>query len=222
MKKIFEAAGVNYWFMDEDKGVCCGRPLRQQGFIQQSKNLVIKNSRIINSARAKLLVTSCPICYKSFREEYNLNLPVMHHTEYIEGLLADGRITLNASNVTVVYHDPCELGRGANIYEQPRNILRNFSLIESDYEKENSLCCGGSLSDAILDLRLQLKIRDHALGELTKDKPEVLVTACPLCKKSFVHGNKARVMDIAEIVAGNLKVIARKKQSVRKEELQLV
>ncbi|HNS29059.1 MAG TPA: (Fe-S)-binding protein [Tenuifilaceae bacterium] len=222
MKKIFEAAGVNYWFMDEDKGVCCGRPLRQQGFIQQSKNLVIKNSRIINSARAKLLVTSCPICYKSFREEYNLNLPVMHHTEYIEGLLADGRITLNASNVTVVYHDPCELGRGANIYEQPRNILRNFSLIESDYEKENSLCCGGSLSDAILDLRLQLKIRDHALGELTKDKPEVLVTACPLCKKSFVHGNKARVMDIAEIVAGNLKVIASKKRPVRKEELQLV
>jgi Fe-S oxidoreductase len=204
MKKIFESARVSYWFMDEDKGVCCGRPMRQQGFIQQAKNLVIKNSRMINSSKAKLLVTSCPICYKSFKEEYNLNIPVMHHTEYIDKLITSKRIKLKPTNITAVYHDPCELGRGANIYEQPRNILKNFSLLVSNFERENSLCCGGSLSNAILDLRLQLKIRDHALDELTKEKPDVIVTACPLCKKSFVHGNKAAVMDIAEIVAKNI------------------
>jgi Fe-S oxidoreductase len=219
MKKIFVSAQVSYWFMDEDKGVCCGRPMRQQGFVQQAKNLVIKNSRMINSSKAKLLVTSCPICYKSFKEEYNLNIPVMHHTEYIDKLITSRRIKLKPTNITAVYHDPCELGRGAGIYEQPRNILKNFSLLVPNFEKENSLCCGGSLSNAILDLRLQLKIRDHALDELTKEKPDVLVTACPLCKKSFVHGNKAAVMDIAEIVAKNILTSKKVNEKVFSDEL---
>ncbi len=219
MKKIFASAQVSYWFMDEDKGVCCGRPMRQQGFVQQAKNLVIKNSRMINSSKAKLLVTSCPICYKSFKEEYNLNIPVMHHTEYIEKLINSKKIKLKPTNITAVYHDPCELGRGTGIYEQPRNILKNFSLLVSDNERENSLCCGGSLSNAILDLRLQLKIRDHALDELTKERPDVLVTACPLCKKSFVHGNKAAVMDIAEIVAKNIVTNKKVSEKVYSNEL---
>ena len=205
MKNIFSHVGEKYWFMDEEKGICCGRPLRQQGFVQQAKNLMSKNYRIIINSGARVLLTSCPICYKSFKEEYKLDIPVYHHTEYIEKLLNEGKLKLKKRWTSVVYHDPCELGRGSQIYMAPRNILKSFvNMHTTNQEKEIALCCGGSLSNAILDLPEQIKIRDNALAELTKNEPDILVTACPLCKKSFVHGNKAVVKDIAEIVAENL------------------
>jgi len=205
MKKIFNKAGEKFWFMDENKGLCCGRPMRQQGFVQQSKDLISKNSRMIADSKAKLLVTPCPICYKSFKEEYTLNIPVMHHSEYIEHLVKNNKLKLNKTDLSVVYHDPCELGRGTNVYEQPRNLLRKVSNLKaSDFERENSLCCGSSLANTVIELDVQIKIRNHALSELTKLKPDILATACPLCKKSFVHGNKAKVMDLAEIIAENI------------------
>ncbi len=205
MKKIFDSAGVNFWFMDEDKGLCCGRPMRQQGFVQQSKDLISKNTKLINSSGAKLLVTSCPICFKSFKEEYALDIPVMHHTQYINKLINEKKIKVNNSTQTIVYHDPCELGRGCNIYEEPRNVLKQIGdLQQAELEKENALCCGGSLSNSVIELETQTKIRNHALEVLTKSQPDVLATACPLCKKTFIHGNKVKVSDIAEIVAQNL------------------
>lgn len=205
MKKIFETANINYWFMDEEKGLCCGRPLRQQGFIQQSKDLISKNTRIINSSGAKILITSCPICYKSFKEEYVLDIELMHHTQFINQLIKDKKIKINKKEINISYHDPCELGRGSKIYEEPRNIISNIgNLQKTEFEKENSLCCGGSLSNSVIELEDQIKIRNHALENYTSCKPDILATACPLCKKTFVHGNKAKVLDISEIVAENL------------------
>ncbi len=221
MKKIFNEAGERFWFMDEDKGLCCGRPMRQQGFVQQSKDLISKNMRLIASSGAKMMVTSCPICYKSFTEEYVLDIPVMHHTEYIKMLMDKKRINVKKSDLNMVYHDPCELGRGSGIFEQPRDVLRQTgNLRVSEFEKENALCCGGSLSNTVIELDTQIKIRNHALEVLTESKPDVLATACPLCKKSFVHGNKAKVMDIAEIVADclNLQSEKNEKKSVNKKE----
>ncbi|MDD2634404.1 MAG: (Fe-S)-binding protein [Bacteroidales bacterium] len=215
MKKIFDAADVKYWFMDEEKGLCCGRPMRQQGFVQQSKDLISKNMRMIHSSGAKLLVTSCPICYKSFRDEYALEIPVLHHSEYIEILINNDKLKLNNSGKSIVYHDPCELGRGCNVYDAPRTVLEKIGKLQSaELEKENSLCCGGSLSNSVIDLATQTKIRDHGLEVLTASNPDILATACPLCKKSFVHGNKAIVQDIAEIVAVN---IVSEKQSKKVE-----
>lgn len=205
MKKIFETAGEKYWFMDEEKGLCCGRPMRQQGFIQQSKDLISKNMRLIASSGAKLLVTSCPICYKSFTEEYVLDIKVMHHSEYIKMLMDNKKISVQKSELSMVYHDPCELGRGCGIYEPPRDILKEIGeLRTTKFEKEDSLCCGGSLANTVIELDTQIKIRDHGLELMTESNPDILATACPLCKKSFIHGNKAKVMDIAEIVAESL------------------
>jgi Fe-S oxidoreductase len=205
MKKIFETAGEKYWFMDEEKGLCCGRPMRQQGFIQQSKDLISKNMRLIASSGAKLLVTSCPICYKSFTDEYVLDIKVMHHSEYIKMLIDNKKISVQKSGLSMVYHDPCELGRGCGIYEPPRDILKEIGeLRTTKFEKQDALCCGGSLSNTVIELDTQIKIRNHGLEIMTESKPDVLATACPLCKKSFIHGNKAKVMDIAEIVAESL------------------
>jgi Fe-S oxidoreductase len=205
MKKIFGKAGVNYWFMDEDKGLCCGRPLRQQGFTEQAKQLVEKNKALIASSGAKMLVTSCPICYKSFKDEYMLDIQVLHHSEFIENLLKTNKLTLNKSDLELVFHDPCELGRGSGVYDQPRYVLQNVGNLKvMKSERENSLCCGASLANTAIGMDLQDKIRDEALAELTVANPDVLVTACPLCKKTFDHAHKTKVLDIAEIVAENI------------------
>jgi len=207
MKKIFKEAGVSFWFMDEDKGMCCGRPLRQQGFLEQSKELVRKNTQLIRSSGAKLLVTSCPICYHSFKNEYSLDIPVMHHSAYIDMLVIDKKLELTGSAIDMVYHDPCELGRGCGIYDQPRHILKQIgNLLPVESEKKDSLCCGGSLSDMAIDANMQKKIMDNALEIITKSGPDILVTACPLCKKTFGQNDKTKVMDIAELVATNLKL----------------
>ena len=154
-----------------------------------------------------MLVTSCPICYHSFKNEYSLDIPVMHHSEYIEMLMNENKLNLVHSDLKMVYHDPCELGRNSGMYDPPRHVLKKIGTLKPvELDKEKSLCCGGSLSNMAIDYDIQLKIRNNALEVLMASLPEVLVTACPLCKKTFGQNVKTKVMDIAEIVAANIKI----------------
>ena len=123
MEAIFNAVGQKYWYMDRNETICCGRPLLQQGFEKQAFELRRKNTEMIAGSKATMLVTSCPICYQSFKKEYNLSIPVMHHTEYINMLIESGRLKLRKDDRRVAYHDPCELGRGCGIYDEPRDNL---------------------------------------------------------------------------------------------------
>ncbi len=206
MRKLFEAAGERFLFLDEERNLCCGRPLRQQGYTGQADQMRDKLERLINQSGAKLLVTSCPICYHSFKQEYHLNIPVMHHTEYISECLKKKRISVRNSGDRFAYHDPCELGRGERIYEEPREILKAIgTLCEVPSEKADALCCGHSLGDTALDNRQQQMIRDEAMRTLCAGNPDTLATACPLCKKAFRQGNRdINVLDIAEIVVQKL------------------
>ena len=201
MKTIFERANVNYKLMDEDGGVCCGRPLMLLGQEKSAAMMKGKNTDIILQSNAELLVTSCPICYKIFREEYDLPIPVIHHSQYIEQLIDKGDITVNHTGWSAVYHDPCDLGRNSGIYNQPRQALRQMTrLLDSRYEREEGLCCGASTGNALLTSDQRRKIARDALKKLTIEKPDVLVTACPLCKKTFVGAGSQRVEDIAQVV----------------------
>jgi Fe-S oxidoreductase len=205
MKNIFEAVGQKYWHIDAEKTICCGRPLIQQGFEQQAKELRRKNTTLIRESNAILLVTSCPICYQSFKKEYKLNIPVMHHTEYIERLIEHKMLSLHKQSVKVAYHDPCELGRGCGVYRAPRNVLKNVAdFVVVKNRKEKSFCCGFNLGNTAIDKEAQRKIRDAALQNLLENKPDVIATACPMCKKAFMHGSDFPVKDIVEIVSENL------------------
>ncbi len=212
MLKIFDIAGVNYYFMDSDKEACCGRPLIQSGHYENAAKLMEYNKKLIKQSKAKVLVTSCPICYKTFREDYKLDIHVMHHTEYILKLVEVGILLLNKSDIKVVYHDPCELGRGLGIYEEPRILLNKVGrLLHPSSEKENALCCGGSLASFNLSIAQKNILRDDALAKLMAPNPDKLITACPLCKKTFSKGTKIQVEDIAEIVAASMVVPESKK-----------
>ncbi len=203
---IFKNANINYTFIDKDGSVCCGRPALMAGKDDAANKLIEHNKKLIKETGVKILVTNCPICYKGFKEEYDLNIQVMHHTQYINLLIGSHIIQLNQSDQTAVYHDPCELGRGSGIYDEPRNILTKIvSLQHSTYEKENALCCGGSLGQFNLTPEQKEKVRKDALKEYSKSNPEVIVTACPLCKKTFSKKSDIEIKDIAEVVAGSLK-----------------
>lgn len=205
MQEIFKAVGQKYWFMDEERTICCGRPLRQQGFNEQAKTLRRKNTELIKESGASLLVTSCPICYQSFTKEYNLPIRVMHHSEYIDMLIQEGRLQVNKSAQRITYHDPCELGRSCGIYKAPREVLESVAtLLRTKNEQEKSLCCGFNLGDLSITSEDQRKIRDAAFENLTAPAPDMIATSCPMCKKAFKHGNKFPVKDIAEIVAENI------------------
>ena len=202
MVRILDASGVKYKFIDENGGVCCGRPLMLAGQDKEARELINFNSKLILKSGAQVLVTSCPICYKVFRESYYLNIEVLHHSQFIKRLIDDGTLKLNFLRKRVVYHTPCDLGRGSGVYQEPRDVLRYVSQLQkTDVDDGNSLCCGGSLGNMKISYHQRHKIATDAAAALTKDHPDVLATSCPLCKKTLAAATETKVADIAEIVA---------------------
>jgi Fe-S oxidoreductase len=212
MIKILEASGVRYSFLDEDGGVCCGRPLMLAGLDKEASELINFNSRMILKSGAHTLVTSCPICYKVFKESYHLGIEVLHHSQYIKRLIDEGSLKMNFLHKRVVYHSPCELGRGSGVYDEPKQVLSHVSRLEkSKFEDDNSLCCGGSLANMKISNKQKSKIASDTVTELTKRNPDILATACPLCKKTFSSATGIRVADISEIVAEAIVVFPSKR-----------
>jgi Fe-S oxidoreductase len=203
---------LNYNFIDEQGGVCCGRPLMLAGQDREARELINFNSQMIWKSGAHTLVTSCPICYKVFKESYYLDVEVLHHSQFIKKLIEDGLVNMKFLRKRVVYHSPCELGRGSGVYKEPKDVLGHVASLEkSKFEDENSLCCGGSLANMKISSKNKKKIAHDAALELTINSPDILATACPLCKKTFSGVTETRVADISEIVAEALIVNPLKK-----------
>lgn len=152
------------------------------------------------------LVTSCPICLKVFREDYDLpGIEVLHHSEYILRLIRAGRLNLQRGTTHYTYHDPCELGRGSGIYDEPRAVIEAVGeLLEPAQTREHALCCGSSVANTAISDGQQVQIARAVAEELEATGAEVIVTACPLCKKAIGRGTKGEVRDLAEIVASHL------------------
>ncbi len=201
MKKILDTAGVDYLFLDEESSVCCGRPLMLAGKSKQAEELVKQNKRMIMDSEANTLVTSCPICFRVFREEYGLEIRILHHTQYLLELIKKGKVPLQAYHRKTVYHDPCDLGRGSEIFKEPRELLGKISdPVITENAGRQSLCCGGSLALLNASTEEKNKITKEALDTYMLDEPDILVTACPLCKKTFAKQSPVKVMDVAELV----------------------
>jgi Fe-S oxidoreductase len=205
MVELLKAADEKFWFMDEAGSICCGRPMMLSGKEAQARELMAKNKTAIEASGAKTFVTSCPICYKVFKEEYNLDIEVLHHSQYLLQLVENKKISINRQHIKAVYHDPCELGRGSGIYEQPRKLLsKTMELIAPDQEREDALCCGGSLANLKITSDQRKMITSDALKTLTAANPDILVTGCPSCKKTFAQAAPIQVMDIAEVLSKSL------------------
>ena len=217
VEKVFKAASVNYVFADRDGGICCGRPLMLAGKTSAAQETIAANKKMILESGCRTLVLSCPICYKIFKEEYGLkDIEVLHYTQYIKRLVDEGRLKLNAGGESIVYHDPCELGRGCGVYAEPRNVLSQVgTLVKAGKEGDESVCCGGSLGSLTLDARDRAKITESSLANLVVNKPQTIVTACPLCLMTFsgpaldavnAEGNPVKVNDFAEVVLRSVSI----------------
>ena len=206
MKKIMEAAGEEYEFLDKDGGICCGRPMMLSGKTAEAQAMIAKNTELIEKSGAKKLVLSCPICYKVFKEEYHLEgIEILHHTQYLDELVRNGKLKVNKSDVNYVYHDPCELGRAFGVYDEPREVLENVgNLRKAKSEKELSICCGGSLGSFNLTQKERDEITNNSVADLMFNNPDEIVTACPLCLKTFARKSPVAVKDIAEVVSEQL------------------
>ena len=202
MESLFRKAGVDFCWMDRDGGVCCGRPMLTAGRLEEAREIVRKNSEIILSSGADTMVVSCPICYKMFTEEYSLpGIRVVHYVHYMEDLQEQGRLVPRRGDLCYVYHDPCELGRGCGIYEEPRHLLgRLSSIAEAEKNRAESVCCGGSLGSLSLSFAKREKITRAALDNLYTSKADAIATACPLCTATFARYADRPVRDLAEIV----------------------
>ena len=206
MVKIFEEAKENYEFLDKNGSICCGRPMMLTGKVNEAKSLIEKNTELIKSSGAKRLVLSCPICYKVFKEEYHLEgIEILHHTQYINELIENDKIHVDRSDKRYVYHDPCELGRAFKVYDEPRNIIDNIGLLtRGKSDKDMSVCCGGSIGSITMTIEERDEITTNSIKDLMHNNPEEIVTACPLCQKTFARKSPIAVKDIAEIVVENL------------------
>jgi Fe-S oxidoreductase len=187
------------------------------GKTSAAQETIAANKKMILESGCRTLVLSCPICYKIFKEEYGLkDIEVLHYTQYIKRLVDEGRLKLNAGGESIVYHDPCELGRGCGVYAEPRNVLSQVgTLVKAGKEGDESVCCGGSLGSLTLDARDRAKITESSLANLVVNKPQTIVTACPLCLMTFsgpaldavnAEGNQVKVNDFAEVVSRSVSI----------------
>ena len=208
MQKIFDAAREKVWWADKEGGVCCGRPLKLTGEPDSAQKMIDYNKALFAKHNITTLVTSCPICLLVLRDEYDLKgIEVLHHSEYILRLMQQGRLQVGYSaEQRFTYHDPCELGRGSGIYDQPRAVIEAIGeLLEPAHNRKNALCCGSSLANTAINDKQQLTIAQGVAQELDATGADTIVTACPLCKKAITRSSGKRVADLSEIVAGSLK-----------------
>lgn len=216
MCSVLSSAGIQYEMMDKDGGICCGRPVMMAGRVEQAEEMICKNTEIIKASGASVLLLSCPICYKIFKEKYRLEgIRIVHHTEYLKELIDSKSIRISRNDLKYVYHDPCELGRGCGIYEEPRKVISEAGeLVEAGKHHKESICCGGSLGSLSLGFDKRQPMTENALNNLTSASPDVIVTACPLCLSTFSRYADRPVEDIAETIDKNM---ARQARGIAKE-----
>lgn len=207
MVSILESSNTNYQIADKDGGLCCGRPLLLSGKLDAAKEVIAKNTQLIKESGCTTLLLSCPICMKVFKEDYNLKeIKIIHHTQFIDTLIKEGKIKVTQGTESMVFHTPCELGRGCGVYQEPLNVINSIGeLKKAEKEGKESVCCGGSLGSLTLNYEDRTKITQGSLKVLTYNNPDKIITACPLCLKTFKDQSNVPVLDIAQAVCDNMK-----------------
>jgi Fe-S oxidoreductase len=212
--QLLDAAEVDYAVLGKQE-CCTGDSARRAGNEYLYRQLADENVATLNQVKPKLVVTTCPHCMNALGKEYRQiggDFKVMHHTEYLESLVNEGRLTITAGPSTVAYHDPCYLGRHNGVYDAPRNLLNilSNSVVELPRNRENSFCCGAGGAqfwkeeedgaERISDNRYR-----EAEQQLKGTDDKVLAVGCPFCKSMLesTPGKDADglvVRDVAELL----------------------
>mgnify|MGYP001117550185 CR=1 FL=1 len=213
MGKLLRLAGIKFGILGAEES-CCGEPARRLGNEYLFQIQAQKNIELLKNYNVKKIVTACPHCYNTLKNEYPQfggEFEVIHHTEFIAHLLEEGKLRIIKGNGGIVtYHDSCYLGRYNDIYQPPRQILNNMpdiTLVEMERNRERSFCCGGGGGRMWLEERIGRRISEMRIEQVIETKAQVVATACPFCLQMFDDAIKAKaaeeslkVVDIAELI----------------------
>lgn len=217
MAKIMKHLGIKFAILGMEEG-CCGDPARRVGNEYLYQILAQTNIETFRRHGVKEIITTCPHCFNTLKNEYpqlGFHAEVTHHTTFLEDQIRKGALTLNLPlNKKLTYHDPCYLGRYSGIYESPRDVLRSIpslQLQEMQRTKKDSLCCGAGGGWMWMDEKIGKRINILRLEDALKTNPEWIATACPFCVSMFDDAikntnreNELRIWDIVELVALSL------------------
>jgi heterodisulfide reductase subunit D len=205
--RILDKAHVDFTILGGEEW-CCGFPLIGAGFPEKMREMMDHNLEKVKALEAKMVVFSCPSCYRTWNEFYDTDLGLFHDTQFIEKIIGDGTIHLGEVNTTVTYHDPCDLGRNSGVYDAPRQVLKaipGLSLVELENNRAQSVCCGGGGNVEMVDSGLSGSVSQKKIEEIQRTGTKTVVTSCQQCVRTIkarVRRQKIdlNVLDITELV----------------------
>jgi Fe-S oxidoreductase/nitrate reductase gamma subunit len=210
---LLEKAGVNFGILGAEE-MCCGETARRMGNEYLAQILMQQQIELFNKYGIKKIITYCPHCFNTFKNEYPQfkgNYEVFHHTEFLWDLIEKKKLELSTSvEMSVVYHDSCYLGRYNNIYDAPRKLLKaieDTQLFEMKRRKDGSFCCGAGGGRMWMEETLGKRINQMRVDQAVQTNAAVLATACPYCLTMLGDGIKEKgaeqliaAFDVAELV----------------------
>ncbi|MEW6663723.1 MAG: (Fe-S)-binding protein [Thermodesulfobacteriota bacterium] len=206
---LLRATGASFGILGEQEN-CCGESVRKAGHEALFESLARSNIAAFREKGVKQVLVGSPHCYTTFKEEYprlDGTVRVLHLTQYLAALSDEGRIPYRKSlGKTIVYHDPCYLGRHNGIYEEPRRVLRSIpgvTLMDEVECRENSLCCGGGGGRIWMETVKGQRFSDILVQQAVEKGADILATACPYCLLNFndsvVTSDKEGVLEVKDI-----------------------
>jgi heterodisulfide reductase subunit D len=214
--KILNHCNVSFAVLGTEES-CTGDPAKRAGneFLFQMQAMT--NIQVLNGYNVQKIVTACPHCFNTIKNEYPSlggNYQVMHHSELLQKLIDDGKLTVAGGLFTgkkITFHDPCYLGRGNDVYEAPRNVIEKLdsALAEMKRSRAKGLCCGAGGAQMFKEPEKGSKdVNIERTEEALALQPDVIAVGCPFCMtmmtdgvKNFNKEQQVMVMDIAELIA---------------------
>lgn len=217
--KILHKANVDYAILGTEES-CTGDPAKRAGneFLFQMQ--AMQNISVMNAYGVKKIVTACPHCFNTLKNEYpelGGDYQVIHHTQFINTLLSEGKLKIAGGNFKgkkIVYHDPCYLGRANDIYEAPRELIQQLDadLQEMKRSRAKGFCCGAGGAQMFKEAEKgNREVNVERSEEALSHNPDVIAVACPFCNTMMTDGVKhfekeqsVKVLDVAELVQQQL------------------
>jgi len=220
--KLLNLAKISFAVLGEEE-TCTGDPARRAGneFLFQMQ--ATANIQVLNGYEVTKIVTACPHCYNTIKNEYpelGGTYEVMHHSEYLQHIIETGQLKISDDKefdgAKITYHDSCYLGRSNKIYKAPRKLIEslNADLVEMKRNKQNGLCCGAGGAQMFKEPEQGDKdVNIERTEEALDTEAKIIATACPFCMTMLSDGVKnkekeelVKVLDIAELIAKSQKL----------------
>ncbi len=210
---LLQKAGVSFGILGSEE-ICCGETARRMGNEYLAQILMQQNVELLDNYGTKKIITLCPHCFNTFKNEYHQfkgNYQVFHHTQFLRDVIRQGRLRIKGNgNTRVVYHDSCYLGRHNNVYDAPRELvgaLGDSKLVEMERNRQKSFCCGAGGGRMWMEETIGTRINHMRVDQALSTGAAIVATACPYCLTMFEDGfkekgvdNRMSAFDLAELL----------------------